>query len=294
MKVLFSQLPKFSLLALCVAAACRSNPPAPVVAESSAKPSPVEPVEKAPPAPVAPPSYVPVVGINGVEAGSNCEGPDSPCSRSENVRLSLEHAGAKWTHLMAEGNEQEAARELLDSVDCLVLRGGADINPARYGERPDPSLSLISTRRERFDFALVKEAMRRKMPLLGICLGAQELNVVADGDLVQDIPSEIEGFMDHRSDHSVQSVPETLFAEIYGESVQVHSNHHQSPDKAGVGLRVSARAADGVVEAIEAVNRETYPFLLGVQFHPEHQINTAHDALFQRFARACQEYRGKH
>jgi putative glutamine amidotransferase len=191
---------------------------------------------------------------------------------------------------MAEGDEKVAAKKLLDSVDCLVLRGGADINPIRYGEKPDPSLSLISTRRERFDFALVEEALRRKMPLLGICLGAQELNVVVEGDLVQDIPSEIEGFLDHRSDHQVDAVPDTLFAEIYGESVQVHSNHHQSPDKPGTGLRVSARAADGVVEAIEAVDRARYPFLLGVQFHPEHKVKTAHDALFLRFAQACQAY----
>lgn len=245
------------------------------------------------PSPAPAPADPPLVGINGVNAGMNCESPDSRCSDTENVRASLENAGTRWKHLMADGDYDVAVRSLLDGVDCLVLRGGNDIDPARFGERKLPSFVPLSKERESFDFALVQEALRRKMPVLGICLGAQEVNVALKGDLVQDIPSEMDDELDHRQDHPIQTVPKTLVSEIYGESVMVHSNHHQSVDAMGSGLRVSATASDGVIEAFEAADRSQYPFLVGVQYHPEFEIGTEHDKLFAAFKDACKEYKAQ-
>ena len=278
-----------------VASACAAKEKPEVESQQHNK-AKVPAVSAAAPAPDPAPeavAYVPLVGINGVNAGQDCESPDSRCSDTENVRASLVNAGTRWQHLMADGDYDVAAVDLLKGVDCLVLRGGNDIDPARFGERKLPSFVPLNKERESFDFALVQEALRRKMPILGICLGAQEVNVALQGDLMQDIPSEMDDELDHRQDHPIQIVPKTLVSEIYGESVLVHSNHHQSVDNMGSGLRVSATASDGVIEAFEAADRSQYPFLVGVQYHPEFEIGTEHDKLFAAFRDACKEYKAQ-
>ncbi len=273
------------ILAFALTPACKD---APISKQPSKQRTPTAQPQPAPviAAPVASPS--PVVGINGIEAGNNCDTPASACSGSAKLRSSLENALAKWTHLGV--TNKRTPKELLDSVDCLALRGGADIDPARFEEPPHPSISPLSSAREDFDFALINEALRRKMPILGICLGAQEISVALGGDMVQDIPSEIDNALNHREDHNIEIRTGTLVAEIYGEKVMVHSNHHQSLDRLGKGLRVSATASDGVIEAFEAADRTNYPFLVGVQYHPEFEVGTEHDKLFEAFAAACQDY----
>lgn len=262
----------------------------PQLVPTQAEPQATEPSTREFLASSVPSGYVPIVGINGVGAGRNCDTPASPCSKSKSVRESLDNASLRWTHLQAKRHYEIAASKLLEGVDCLVLRGGNDIDPARFGEKPHSSITLLSPERESFDLALVREALQRRMPVLGICLGAQEVNVVLGGDLIQDIPSELEDEIDHRQEHSIQITSKTLTSEIYGESVTVHSNHHQSVDALGKGLRVSALASDGVIEAFEATDRTEYPFLIGVQYHPEHKIGSEHDKLFTAFASACMEY----
>jgi hypothetical protein len=125
---------------------------------------------------------------------------------SGNVVSMAERGDIEWSLLrrqrQADGSLDIDA--ILADVDCLVLPGGADIDPARYGEDPHPTVNLISDARDEFDFAVLEEALERRMPILGLCLGGQELTVALGGRLVQDIPSEIPGAVDHRALHPIE------------------------------------------------------------------------------------------
>jgi putative glutamine amidotransferase len=208
-------------------------------------------------------------------------------------------AGAVPVHLLPV--EESRVQEVLERVDGLLLCGGPDIDPAAYGEEPHPTVVILPAERQSFDFALAREAMRRRMPILGICLGSQELNVVRGGTLIQDVPSEVETDIDHRQTklariragvHEVSILKGTLLAKVYGDEapIKVNSAHHQAVDDLGKGLRVAARASDGVIEGFDDPE---YPFLVGVQFHPEAQTEPAgqHDPLFRAFVEAAAEYR---
>lgn len=186
-------------------------------------------------------------------------------------------------------------RELLDSAHALVLVGGDDIDPKRYGERPHAKVRLLSPEREAFDFELIERAATLRLPVLGICLGAQELWVAARGTLIQDIPTEVGNQVDHRAKealHAVALTPGSKVASIYGAtSLAVHSNHHQAVDAAAVipsGFVVSATSSDGLAEAFESTPENPW-FVLGVGWHPERRDEER--ALFQEFverARALQ------
>jgi len=214
-------------------------------------------------------------------------------SPSSNLRAALEGMGLAIYELNFQRHDD--GRPDLEGVDCLLMPGGADIDPALYGEQPHESVRLISEARSELDFTLIQEALAHRLPILGICLGAQELNVALGGGLVQDIPSELEGALNHRAPHTIEISPESLMYSLYGvEELEVYSQHHQAvEDGAGLGegLRVTARSADGAVEAIEALLPE--PFILGLQYHPEVQAEQ-HGGLWAGFARACQDYRAAH
>ena len=177
--------------------------------------------------------------------------------------------------VLAPGRPEDAA-DLLDHVGGLVLTGGADIDPAMYGEERHPAVQAVFRERDDFEVALVREALRRDLPLLAICRGHQVLNVATGGTLVQDIASQIPGAGVHDADgerwhtsHEVEILPETRLREILGtERVAVNSFHHQSVQRLGRDLVLSARSPDGVVEGIE-VPRDRRRFVLGVQWHPE-------------------------
>ncbi len=217
-----------------------------------------------------------------------------------NVATLAEQATMEWSLLRAHRRADASidVDRLLDHVDCLVLPGGADIDPAAYGEARHPTVRLISEARAELDFAVLRAALVRRMPVLGLCLGGQELTVALGGSLVQDIPSEVGEPLDHRSGHAIHIVPGTLMAELYGvREVTIYSNHHQAADEAdlGAGLRVAARSADGVVEAFEALDRERHPFVFGTQYHPEQQLETGfHDGLIEGFKTACLAYQAAH
>jgi len=174
---------------------------------------------------------------------------------------------------MQEGDR--AVGRVLDPLQGLVLPGGYDINPSRYGEEAWWSGTLMPARKEDFDFRVLAAAVERRMPLLAICLGAQELNVALGGSLIQDLGTQFPGAMRHRrrrreDDHARHTV--TLLAgsrlrRIIGrEQIEITTSHHQAVNYPGVGLRVAAVADDGVVEAVEG---DGHPFLIGVQWHPE-------------------------
>jgi putative glutamine amidotransferase len=177
--------------------------------------------------------------------------------------------------VLAPGRPEDAP-EILDHVAALVLTGGADIDPRLYGEERHATVQKVFPERDGFEVALVREALRRDLPLLAICRGHQVLNVATGGTLVQDIPSEVTGAGVHESDverwqtsHEVEILPGTRLREILGtERVAVNSFHHQSVKQLGRELVLSARSADGVIEGIE-MPRERKRFVVGVQWHPE-------------------------
>ncbi|MFQ5894702.1 MAG: gamma-glutamyl-gamma-aminobutyrate hydrolase family protein [Nitrospinota bacterium] len=178
--------------------------------------------------------------------------------------------------LVPAQEDLEAAPEVLDALDGLLISGaGDDLEPSLYGEEVLPACGPLNPKRGRFELALAREAMARDLPLLGICGGTQVLNVAAGGSLYQDIPSQIAGSLPHRPEgeadftyHGAEVESGSFLAELMGAArVRVNSYHHQSVKGVGRGFRVSARAEDGVVEAIEGEGEAR--FLLGVQWHPE-------------------------
>ena len=161
----------------------------------------------------------------------------------------------------------EAIAALLDCVDMLLLAGGEDVEPVRFGETPAPKLGKVNLRRDAWEFALVAEARKRRMPIFGICRGCQVLNVAFGGTLWQDLQSQKEGALVHRlkGQHAIAVEKGSYLAELTGEACSVNSRHHQAVKDVAKGFRVTALSPDGVVEAIEGAD---YP-AVGVQFHPE-------------------------
>jgi putative glutamine amidotransferase len=157
------------------------------------------------------------------------------------------------------------------------LSGGSDLDPGYYGEAPDTELGPTIPERDTFEMALVGLALRRGIPILGICRGMQVLNVALGGTLYQDLPSQWEGdVLKHRQtipkwrpSHEVEVRDGSYIAEVMGRDVvKVNSYHHQGVKDLAEGLVVTGRSADGVVEAVEARNISEH-WLLGVQWHAE-------------------------
>jgi putative glutamine amidotransferase len=162
---------------------------------------------------------------------------------------------------------------LLDVVDGLLMIGGVDVDPSRYGAEPASTLESTSVERDDFEIALTRRAIERQMPVLGICRGMQILNIALDGSLTQDLGPERNAV--HRphlgtfegTEHEIEVADRSLASAACGAGLQViHSHHHQAVETVGDGLVVSAASEDGVIEAVEL---EGHPFALGVQWHPE-------------------------
>ena len=184
-------------------------------------------------------------------------------------------------------------------MDGLVLGGGCDVDPKRYGQAVKENAGVeIDPERDTLDFTLLDEARRDGIPVLAICRGLQVVNVALGGTLIQDVPSERKSPISHdvpgaektRLEHEVSVSGGTLLAGIAGGAeLPVNSRHHQAIERAAPGLVVSALAPDGVVEAAEI---RQGPWLVGVQWHPEN-LATAGEAasrrLFAEFARVVRE-----
>lgn len=161
----------------------------------------------------------------------------------------------------------------LDEVDGLVLTGGTDLNPALYGQPRHPRSEEPDDDRDALEQRLLQEALDRDMPVLAICRGMQLFNVMHEGgSLVQHIEGhEVRGDDPSRPAHTIVPKPGAVLEQILGEGdIPVNSRHHQVVDQVGMGLIVSARAADGTVEALERPDRR---FALAVQWHPENQVH---------------------
>ncbi|WP_345712786.1 gamma-glutamyl-gamma-aminobutyrate hydrolase family protein, partial [Kineococcus glutinatus] len=169
--------------------------------------------------------------------------------------------------------EPEWSDDELADLDALVLTGGADVDPARYGAVALPTTQAPHPARDHTETSLLHAALRLGRPVLGICRGAQVLNVALGGTLHQHLP-DVLGGSGHQGSPAVfatttaRLVPGTRLHGLLGEQVRVRCYHHQAVDRLAPGLRVAACAADGTVEAVEAAD-PARGFLLGVQWHPE-------------------------
>jgi putative glutamine amidotransferase len=173
--------------------------------------------------------------------------------------------------------DETAAETVIRSLDGLLLSGGSDLDPGYYGEEPVPELGVTLPERDAFEMTLVGLALRRGMPVFGICRGMQVLNVALGGTLYQDLPSQWErDVLKHRQDtpkwqptHEVRVEDGSYVAGVMDrEVVKVNSYHHQGVKDLARGLLATGRSSDGVVEAVEAVD-VSERWLLGVQWHAE-------------------------
>ncbi len=173
-------------------------------------------------------------------------------------------------------HDPEIMSRMLDGVDGIIMTGGEDIDPLKwFGEEPVPGMGQIVPDRDVFDIALIRMAIERNMPLLGICRGHQLLNVAFGGTLYQDIPSQVKGPLVKHSQraprnygtHTIDIEKGSLLNRQIGlEKVAVNSYHHQAVKDIAPGFKVTARSVDGIIEAIEKKGSDR---VSGVQFHPE-------------------------
>jgi putative glutamine amidotransferase len=185
----------------------------------------------------------------------------------------VQRAGALALILPPDDSVVGSPDDLLDRVDALILAGGADVDPASYGAEPHPETGVVWPERDRFEIALARRAIERQMPVLGVCRGAQVLNVALGGTLQQHLPDVI-GNDQHChtpgvfGDHEVTLEPGSLAARATGgERGLVKSHHHQGIAELGRGLVATGWSPDdGLIEALE-VPGESY--VLGVLWHPE-------------------------
>jgi putative glutamine amidotransferase len=190
------------------------------------------------------------------------------------------------------GKEPEL-EDLLDRVQGVVLTGGLDMDPRRVGQPGHSALHPMAERREESDRVLVRRVVERKLPVLAIGLGMQQLNVATGGTMFLHLPADMPKAMPHYDPsggphrHIVMLEPNTRIEEVYGGGeLRVNSEHHQAVNQIGKKMRIGAKAPDGVIEAIESVDPGW--FCLGVQWHPESDTASALDMqLFECFVQAA-------
>jgi putative glutamine amidotransferase len=190
------------------------------------------------------------------------------------------------------------AFDVLGRADGLLLTGGGDVDPALYDQDRHPKFEPAEPGRDEFEIKLVRVALAANLPCLAICRGMQVLNVALGGSLIQDIPDQVPGAVNHSVRepryaiaHEVWVSPESLTFELLrehiedGEVCQVNSRHHQAVKQAAEGLEVTATAPDGVIEAME---RRGSGFCVAVQWHPENFWRTGEfRSLFEGFVKAA-------
>ncbi len=188
-----------------------------------------------------------------------------------------------------------AIDETLDALDGLIFSGGCDLDPDLYGQSPHPETTGIVPERDTGEIALMKAALERELPILGICRGSQVLNVTLGGDLIQHLP-EVVGADRHKeipgiyADHDVAFDSASRLATVLGERHPVKSHHHQGFGRIGTGLRATGHATDdGTPEALEHTGRS---FAIGVLWHPEvGEDQRLFNALVAEAARYRKEHR---
>lgn len=188
--------------------------------------------------------------------------------------------------------EPEHAHRYIELISGLVVSGGAfDIPPSMYGAASQHEAVTTKDKRTQFEWAMLKLAIERQMPILGICGGEQLINVVLGGSLVQHIPDEIPAALQHEvkdrtgAAHEITIVEGSLLHSITGVTqLGVNTSHHQAVKAVAPGVVATAHTSDGVIEAIEY---SAHPFCLGVQWHPEYSIHAQDRAIIKAFVEAC-------
>jgi putative glutamine amidotransferase len=187
---------------------------------------------------------------------------------------------------------EDDVETILERVDGVVMSGGPDIHPCLYGAEEHPKLGPTDVGLDRFEIGFVRRALERDLPILGICRGAELLNVARGGTLLQHVDGHRQQEEARVATHDVDIEPESRLAEVLGTTrTGVNTYHHQAVDQLGGGVRAVAWAADGLVEAIELTGLD---FAIGVQWHAEGLIDEPTQcALFRGFVAAAQRYRSR-
>ncbi len=211
----------------------------------------------------------PIVGVSGGALTAERQ------TKQQRLRAALHAAGCVPVLL-----RPEEGLATLDRVHGLVLPGGGDIDPRRYGEEPRAEIRDPDPEREEFEIALAREAVARSVPTVGICLGLQVLSVALGGKLAQ----HIDGHEDMT--HQVRLDPASALARIVGATtITTNSSHHQAPKDTPALLTTTGRTADGVVEAVEGPG-----FTIGVGWHPETMNDAPSERLLRVFVEAATAY----
>ena len=196
--------------------------------------------------------------------------------------------------IIPAGLSDKDLRMLLKKVDMVLFPGGEDVNPSRYETSPSPQLGAVNDERDAYEWQVMTEAIRLRKPIMGICRGMQMINVYLGGSLYQDLPSEYPDTSLHHRQSVSSSIPthlvivsrtSRLFAVTGQDTLRVNSSHHQAVRRLAPGLRIAARATDGVIEAVEC---DSLP-IAGVQFHPERLAVDA-DTIFTRLFRELKKF----
>ena len=191
----------------------------------------------------------------------------------------VQRAGGRPVLLPPDPEDAEDPGGVLDLLDALVVTGGAgDLDPALYGDERHPETGPVQEERDAYELALVRAALEREMPILGICRGMQVLNIAYGGTIEQHLP-DVLGHEEHRhtpgtfADHDVRLVPDSLVARATGsERTPAKSHHHQGIKEVGESLRGTGWAVED--DAVEALEDPSCPFVLGVLWHPEEDENS--------------------
>ena len=194
----------------------------------------------------------------------------------------------------------DAPRVRAKDYDGILFTGGEDVDPSFYGEKKQHESVHDHRPRDEFEFSLLKGALARRAPVLGICRGVQMINVGFGGTLYQDMKEDAEPQLEHRQTDIGKSRQEPTHSvlvtdansnlgSIVQRACRVNSLHHQAVKRLGRGLKVTARSEDGFVEAVESA--EEYPFLMAVQWHPEEMVSNSGEQreIFVRFVAKCRE-----
>ena len=215
----------------------------------------------------------PIIGITADIEGNRLK-------LNRDYAAAVENAGACPVLLAPSRNVADIALR----IDGILISGGSDLHPSYYTEDVNYEIKIVERDRSGFEFAIIHEIIKLKKPVLGICYGMQLINVAFGGSLYQDIKQQVPAAIGHREGwHTIKIDDNKL---IDRGEFKVNSSHHQAVKVIGQRLNAIAFSADGIVEAVYS---EDYPFLLGVQWHPERMKDSLSEKIFRSFVEAAVE-----
>lgn len=226
----------------------------------------------------------PIIGISGnfiMDKGGMFPGYKRAYVNDDYVKAVAMAGGVPY--IIPIVSDEDLAKEQISNVDALILSGGYDVNPLIYGEEPKQKLGAILPERDKFDLWLLKEACKMNKPVLGICRGIQLMNAAFGGTLNQDLSYDENCYIKHLQEtspstagHTVEIMEGSRLNSILGSKITTNSFHHQSLNRVAEGFKVTAKAKDGTIEAIEK-NGEN--FVMGIQWHPEMMSSSSPEML---------------